>query len=95
MIFYNTFEVSKYLINSSDKLIGITSGCFDLIHPLHVEYLNKCRKECDILFVFVDSDKLVYENKAKSPLINELDTAYMIDNLQSVSSSSAAATVNF
>ncbi len=65
--------------------IGFTSGCFDLLHPLHVEYLNKCKRECDKLYVFIDSDMLVQQNKQKTPLINEMDRAYMVDNLRSVS----------
>jgi bifunctional ADP-heptose synthase (sugar kinase/adenylyltransferase) len=22
--------------------VGITSGCFDLLHPLHIHYLERC-----------------------------------------------------
>src|SRR5882672_9503324 len=65
-------------------IIGITSGCFDLLHPMHVEYLNKCRKCCDTLLVLIDSDMLTWTNKQKLPVINQLDRAYMVDNLQSV-----------
>lgn len=64
--------------------IGVTSGCFDLLHPMHVEYLNKCRKCCDTLLVLVDSDMLTFNNKAKLPVINQLDRAYMVDNLRCV-----------
>lgn len=84
MIFYQSEDFEKFVLASECKLIGVTSGCFDLLHPLHVEYLNKCKKQCEELYVFLDSDRLVSENKAKTPLINELDRAYMVDNLKSV-----------
>lgn len=84
MIFYSSEEFIKHVIDSDQNIIGITSGCFDLLHPLHVEYLNKCRRECRELYIFLDSDRLVQEHKNKTPLINERDRAYMIDNLRSV-----------
>lgn len=79
MIFYQSEDFIKYVNASETNLIGVTSGCYDLLHPLHVEYLNKCRRQCNELYVFLDSDRLTLENKKKSPLINELDRAYMVD----------------
>lgn len=66
------------------ELIGITSGCFDLIHTMHVEYLNRCRKLCDRLFVILDSDRLILENKNKTSVIAENERAIMVDNLKAV-----------
>lgn len=85
MIFYHDDEFVTYVNALETGIVGITSGCFDLLHPLHVEYLNKCRRECYELFVFIDSDRLVNTHKNKTPLINELDRAYMVDNLRAVS----------
>jgi cytidyltransferase-like protein len=86
MIFYHADEFVRYVDATEQCIIGITSGCFDLLHPLHVEYLNKCKRECfHELFVFIDSDRLVKEHKNKTPLINEMDRAYMVDNLKAVS----------
>lgn len=85
MIFYQPEDFERYVNSSSNNIIGVTSGCFDLLHPLHVEYLNKCKRECPELYVFIDSDKLVNQHKNKIPLINEMDRAYMVDNLKAVS----------
>lgn len=87
MIFYNAEDFERF-INADDEntIIGVTSGCFDILHPLHVEYLNKCRRQCNKLYVFIDSDRLVYENKREHPSISENDRAYMVDNLACVSS---------
>jgi cytidyltransferase-like protein len=84
MIFYQPEDFVKYVLASEQNIIGVTSGCYDLLHPLHVEYLNKCARQCRELYVFLDSDRLVHEHKKKTPLINELDRAYMVDNLKSV-----------
>lgn len=84
MIFHSTQDASRYVQTfSKSTIIGITSGCFDLIHPLHVDYLNKCKRHSDILIILIDTDRLCNENKGKTPLINELDRAYMLDNLKS------------
>jgi len=84
MTFNTTEELLRYSNAFRGVTLGITSGCFDLLHPLHVEYLNKCKKLCDVLIVLIDSDHLIQQNKNKTPLINENDRAYMVDNLKSV-----------
>lgn len=84
MIFYDNKQVVQYLDGFIGKTIGVTSGCFDLLHPLHVLYLQKCRRFCDILLVQIDSDQLSLVNKKKIPRINELDRAYMVDSLKFV-----------
>jgi D-beta-D-heptose 7-phosphate kinase/D-beta-D-heptose 1-phosphate adenosyltransferase len=84
MIFYNLNDAARYINSFENQKIGITSGCYDLLHPLHVLYFEKCKRECDLLFVQIDSDMLTLRNKNKIPYINELDRAYMVDNLKQV-----------
>lgn len=64
--------------------VGITSGCFDLLHPLHVLYLEKCKQECDFLIVGVDSDSLIVKQKEKIPIFNQRDRMYMLSSLKFV-----------
>ena len=72
------------LIQTKDKKIGLTSGCFDLIHYYHLRYLERCKSNCDLLIVGVDSDSLVEMNKKKTPVINEHHRVAMVDALKCV-----------
>lgn len=69
-------------LNFSGKVVGITSGCFDLFHYYHLHYLERCKSECDILIVGVDCDSLVFKNKAKVPQIPEYQRASIINALE-------------
>ena len=66
--------------------IGLTSGCFDLIHFQHVYYFFRCRRQCDVLIVGVDSDEMVRAEKGPSrPFIFDYKRAIMVDTLRPVS----------
>lgn len=41
------------------KKIVLVGGCFDILHPGHVVFLEKAKKAGDILFVLLESDKKV------------------------------------
>lgn len=75
-------EIHK--IDLSGKLVGVTSGCFDLLHFYHLRYLEKCKAQCDFLIVGVDSDTLVNKNKNKTPMIPEHHRIAMVDALKCV-----------
>ena len=68
-------------------IVGLTSGCFDLIHVGHLRYLEKCRAKCDTLIVGVDSDSIVTKAKGKTrPIISETERLEMIQSLSCVDS---------
>jgi len=63
----------------------ITNGCFDLLHPGHVSYLNQAAELGDILVVAVNSDDSVRRLKGASRPVNSLDDRLqMLAALQSV-----------
>ena len=66
------------------KIVGVTSGCFDLLHYYHLRYFERCKALCDFLIVGVDSDLLVNHNKAKWPVIPEHHRMAMVDALKCV-----------
>lgn len=65
--------------------IGLTSGCFDLFHSLHLVYLKRCRRLCDFLIVGVDSDDLVRKFKGpERPIVPEHQRVSIISELSCV-----------
>lgn len=75
-------EIHK--LDLDGKVVGVTSGCFDLLHFYHLRYLEKCKAQCDFLIVRVDSDTLVNRNKNKVPMIPEHHRIAMVDALKCV-----------
>lgn len=65
--------------------VGFTNGCFDLIHPGHVELLKRARASCDRLVVALNSDASVRRLKGDSrPVQNEHARAIVMAAIQSV-----------
>jgi bifunctional protein hldE len=57
--------------NRGEKIV-MTNGCFDILHPGHVSYLENARKLGDRLIVAVNTDESVKRLKGKSRPINDL-----------------------
>jgi rfaE bifunctional protein nucleotidyltransferase chain/domain len=72
-IIYNKNHLIDYLqLNHFDN-IGLTSGCFDILHEGHIKTLKSCKKNCNKLFVCLSSDKQIKRLKGKSRPINSLN----------------------
>lgn len=77
-------QISEKL-KSQGKTIVTTNGSFDIIHPAHVNLLEKAKNEGDILIVLLNSDASIKRFKGlKRPIQNEKDRATMLSALQSV-----------
>lgn len=67
------------------RCIVFTNGCFDLLHPGHVETLEKARRLGDALIVGVNSDRSVREMKgAGRPIVPEQERAEVLAALDCV-----------
>ncbi|MDP0144761.1 bifunctional D-glycero-beta-D-manno-heptose-7-phosphate kinase/D-glycero-beta-D-manno-heptose 1-phosphate adenylyltransferase HldE [Glaesserella parasuis] len=53
--------------------IVMTNGCFDILHPGHISYLENARKLGDRLIVAVNTDESVKRLKGESRPINDLN----------------------
>lgn len=62
-----------------------TNGCFDLLHPGHIDYLHKARELGDKLVVGLNDDDSISRLKGPERPINPLaDRAIMLAALKSV-----------
>ena len=71
------------LKKSSGNKIVFTNGCFDIIHPGHVDYLSQARDLGDVLVLGLNTDNSVKRlNKAPNRPINcNMDLVLLIATL--------------
>jgi rfaE bifunctional protein nucleotidyltransferase chain/domain len=67
------------------RRVVFTNGCFDLLHPGHVRYLQQARALGDTLIVALNSDRSVRELKGPArPILQEQERAEVIAALACV-----------
>lgn len=67
------------------RQVVFTNGCFDLLHPGHIETLEKARSLGDLLVVGVNSDQSVREMKgAGRPIVPARERAEVLAALECV-----------
>ncbi len=72
-------------LRAQGKIIGFTNGCFDLLHPGHLQSFRNARNLCDVLFVGLNSDDSVRRLKGPSrPVNNQESRAAMLTGLKAV-----------
>ena len=73
-------------LRRNNRRLVVTNGCFDLVHRGHASYLIEAAKLGDELLVLINSDASVRSIKGESrPVVSELDRAYLLAALESVS----------
>ncbi len=73
-------------LRAAGARVVFTNGCFDVLHPGHVDLLTRAKAEGDILVVGLNSDASV-KRQAKGPerpINNEAVRAFMLAHLASV-----------
>lgn len=60
---------SQYIKNSGKRII-LTSGCFDIVHVGHIDFLRKAKKLGDILMVCLSSDLQIRALKGPTRPVN-------------------------
>lgn len=67
------------------EVIVFTNGCFDILHPGHIDLLGKAKKLGTKLIVGINSDESIRAIKGSSrPLVSENDRAEVLRGLKSV-----------
>jgi D-glycero-beta-D-manno-heptose 1-phosphate adenylyltransferase len=68
-----------------EKRVVFTNGCFDLLHPGHVDLLVRAKSLGDVLVVGINSDGSVRRLKGGGrPVVGQEDRAYVLSALESV-----------
>ncbi len=72
-------------LQSSGKKVVFTNGCFDLLHPGHLDLLTRARLLGDVLVVAINSDNSVHRLKGPSrPVFPENERGEILSALEAV-----------
>lgn len=72
-------------LRAAGATVAFTNGCFDILHPGHVTYLEKAAGLADLLVVGLNSDDSVRRLKgATRPILSEWERATVLAGLRSV-----------
>src|SRR5262245_19245956 len=78
-------RMERERLRRSGRRVVLTNGCFDLIHPGHVKYLQEARRLGVALIVALNSDRSVRDLKGeKRPILNQDERAEVIAALACV-----------
>lgn len=77
--------IERERLRQAGKKVVFTNGCFDLLHPGHVRYLQQARALGDALIVALNSDRSVRELKGdKRPILTEAERSEVMAALACV-----------
>jgi len=68
------------------KIIGYTTGVFDLFHVGHLNILKRAKKMCDELIVGVTTDELTEKRKGRKPIIPFQERVDIVKSIKYVDS---------
>ena len=85
IISWDQLPAWRAAIRASGRKLVVTNGCFDLLHPGHVTYLESARNQGDALLLGLNGDDSVRQLKGELRPVNpEADRAAVVAALQSV-----------
>ena len=72
-------------LRARGKVVGFTNGCFDLLHPGHLQSFERARALCDVLIVGLNTDASIRRLKGPDrPVNNEQSRAALLAALKTV-----------
>lgn len=80
-----TLPAAVKRVKKSKQSIVLAGGCFDLIHPGHIRFLEEARKQADVLFILLESDMKIESLKGENrPVFAQKDRALVLISLKFV-----------
>ncbi len=76
------------------KLVGYTTGVYDMFHVGHLNILRQARERCDYLIVGVTTDELVESRKGRRPIVPLLERLEVVQNVRYVDDVVAQTTMD-
>ena len=76
------------------KLVGYTTGVYDMFHVGHLNILRQARERCDYLIVGVTTDELVDSRKGRRPIVPLLERMEVVQNVRYVDDVVAQTTMD-
>lgn len=67
-----------------ERIIGYTTGVFDMFHIGHLNILKRAKDKCDYLIVGVSTDELCQSYKNKKPIIPFDERAKIVEAIRYV-----------
>jgi D-glycero-beta-D-manno-heptose 1-phosphate adenylyltransferase len=85
IIVWDRLPAWRAAVRTAGKRLVVTNGCFDLLHPGHVTYLENARNLGDALLVGLNGDEATRQLKGPGRPVNcESDRASVLAALASV-----------
>jgi rfaE bifunctional protein nucleotidyltransferase chain/domain len=80
----SSIKIAKQIHSAGKKLV-LAGGCFDILHPGHIYFLEQAKRKGDFLMLLLESDETVKKLKGdKRPIHKQKDRAKMLAALQVV-----------
>lgn len=71
-------------MEKTKKIIGYTTGVYDMFHIGHLNVIRRAKEQCDYLIVGVSKDELVMKEKNKVPVIPYEERAKIVEAIRYV-----------
>lgn len=77
--------VERRRLREQGQRVVFTNGCFDVLHPGHVRFLQEARSLGDVLIVAINSDRSAHQLKGPGrPILNQEERGEVLAALEAV-----------